>query len=158
GLRAHLGPRGGAVLAGGDATRPPTRAGILLHGGSLLGPGVDAAAAGLRLHLRQTAVRPPARRPPPAGARASPRRARLPGQDGSLSRDPRRAARRGDVPAGRAPSGRGHHVPVARTAVLSSGTIRGTTGAHLPASVSRSVRAAGPGAGTLLRPAARRRA
>ena len=38
---------------------------------------MDAAATGLRLHLRQTAVRPPARRSRPAGARAFPRRARI---------------------------------------------------------------------------------
>ena len=34
---------------------------------------MDAPAAGLRLHLRQAALRPPARRPRPAGARAFPR-------------------------------------------------------------------------------------
>ena len=45
--------------------------GLLLHGRGLLGPGMDAAAAGIRLHLRQAAVRPPPRRARPAGARAS---------------------------------------------------------------------------------------
>ena len=44
--------------------------GLPLHGRGLLGPGVDAAAAGVRLRLRQAALRPPARRARPAGARA----------------------------------------------------------------------------------------
>ena len=41
--------------------------GFLLHGRGLLGPRVGAAAAGLRLHLRQAAVRSAPRRPGPAG-------------------------------------------------------------------------------------------
>ena len=64
-------------------------AGFPVHGGGLLGPGMDHAAAGLRLRLRQAAVRPPARRSRPAGARALPRRTRLPGQAGPFPREPR---------------------------------------------------------------------
>ena len=45
--------------------------GVPLHGRGLLGPRVDAAAAGLRLHLRQAALRPAARRRRPAGARST---------------------------------------------------------------------------------------
>ena len=45
--------------------------GLLLHGRGLLGPGMDDAAAGVRLRLRQAALRPPARGTRPAGARAS---------------------------------------------------------------------------------------
>ena len=71
--------------------------GLLFHGRGLLGPGMDAAAAGVRLHLRQTAVRPPARRPCAPGARAFLRGAGLPEQDGPLSGEPRRAAGRGGI-------------------------------------------------------------
>ena len=96
------------------AARARARPGLLLHGRGLLGPGMDAAAAGLRLRLRQAALRPPARAARPAGARALPRRARLPGQAGPLPGEPRRAAGRGHVPAGRSRGRGGHHVPVAR--------------------------------------------
>src|SRR5262245_48700099 len=86
GLRTHLGPPVAALLAAGDTARAAAGARLLLHGRGLLGPGMDAAATGLRLHLRQTAVRPPPRRAGPASARAFPRRARLPAQAGTLSR------------------------------------------------------------------------
>ena len=58
-LPAHLGPDAGALLAEGDRGR--TRGASRLHvpGRSLLGPRRGAAAAGLRLLLRQAAVRPP---------------------------------------------------------------------------------------------------
>ena len=69
------GIRAAAVLAGGDPARARAGPGLLLHGRGLLGPGMDAAAAGLRLRLRQAALRPPPRRARPAGARALPRRA-----------------------------------------------------------------------------------
>ena len=42
--------------------------GLLLHGRGVLGPGMDAAATGVRLRLRQAALRPPARGPRPSGA------------------------------------------------------------------------------------------
>ena len=45
----------------GHRARAASGSRLLLHGGSLLGSGMDAAAAGIRLHLRQTAVRPPPR-------------------------------------------------------------------------------------------------
>ena len=97
GLRADLGHPGSALLAAGDPARAGAGPGLLLHGRGLLGPGMDAAAAGVRLHLRQTAVRPPARRPCPPGARAFLRGAGLPEQDGPLSGEPRRAAGGGGV-------------------------------------------------------------
>ena len=81
------------------AARARARPGLLLHGRGLLGPGMDAAAAGLRLRLRQAALRPPPRGARPAGARAFPRRAGLPGQAGPLPGEPRRAAGGGDVSA-----------------------------------------------------------
>ena len=43
------------------AARPAAHPGLRLHGRGVLGPRVDAAAAGLRLHLRQAPLRPPAR-------------------------------------------------------------------------------------------------
>ena len=46
--------------------------GLLLHGRGLLGPRMDDAAAGVRLRLRQAALRPPARGARAAGARALP--------------------------------------------------------------------------------------
>ena len=49
----------------------------------------DAAAAGLRLHLRQAALRPPARTACSAGARPFPCRSRLPGQAGPVPGEPR---------------------------------------------------------------------
>ena len=52
---------GAALLAAGDPARARAVPGFLLHGRGLLGPGMDAAAAGLRLHLRQAALRSPAR-------------------------------------------------------------------------------------------------
>ena len=98
-VRADLGHAGAAVLAGGDRARAGASPGLLLHGRGLLGPRMDAAAAGLRLRVRQAAVRPTARGSRAAGARALPRRARLPGQARPVPGEPRRAARRGDVRA-----------------------------------------------------------
>ena len=95
------------------ATRRGAGAGprLLLHGRGLLGPRMDLAAAGVRLHLRQAAVRPaprPARR---AGARPLPRGPGLPGQAGPLPGEPRRAAGRRDLPARRPRGRRRHHLP-----------------------------------------------
>ena len=73
--------------------------GLLLHGRGLLGPRVDDAAAGVRLRVRQAALRPPARGARAAGARALPGRARLPGPGSpaswrtTTSRAPRRRFR-----------------------------------------------------------------
>ena len=53
---AHLGRRPGALLAEGDGGGAPRASGLHLHGGGLLGPRMDAAAAGLRLLLRQEAL------------------------------------------------------------------------------------------------------
>ena len=55
------GIRGPAVLAEGDPARARARSRLLLHGRGLLGPGMDAPAAGIRLRLRQAALRPPPR-------------------------------------------------------------------------------------------------
>ena len=131
---------------------------LQVHGRGLLGPGMDDAAAGVRLHLRQAALRPPARGSRPTGARAFPRRARLPGQAGPLPRKPRRAAGGGNVLTG-GPRGRGgHHVPVAGAAVLPPGSVPGAQEAYLS---SLGARASGTGrqpAGEVLRPAAGRAA
>ena len=84
----------------GDAAGARAGPGLLLHGRGLLGPRMDDAAAGLRLRVRQAALRPAARRPCAAGARAFPRRARLSGQARPVPGEPRRAAGGGDLPAG----------------------------------------------------------
>ena len=105
-VRADLGPPGRAVLAGGRRARARSGPGLPAHGRGLLEPRVDAAAAGLRLRVRQAPLRPTARGRGAARPRALPGRARLPGQARALPREPRRAAGGGDVRAGRAP-GRG---------------------------------------------------
>ena len=121
----------------GDAARAGAGAGFPLHGRGLLGPRMDDAAAGLRLRLRQAAVRPPARGARAAGARAPPGRARLPEQARPVPGKPRRAAGGGDVRAGHA-RGRGrHHVSVAGPAILPPGTVRGAPEAHLAAPGAR---------------------
>ena len=91
------GRRRGAVLAPRDAARAGAGPGLRLHGRGVLGPRVDDATARLRLRVRQAALRPPARGACAAGARALPRRARLPGQARPLPGEPRRAARGGRV-------------------------------------------------------------
>ena len=115
------------------AARARKGAGLLLHGRSLLGHGMDDAAAGIRLRLRQAAVRSPARRTRPAGARAFPRRVGLPEQAGAFSGKPRRASRRSNVSRRTARGGGGHHVPLAGPALLPSGTVRGAAQTHLSA-------------------------
>ena len=100
-------------------------------------------AAGVRLRLRQAAVRPPARGARAAGARAPSGRARLPEQARPVPGKPRRAAGGGHVRAGHA-RGRGrHHVSVAGPAVLPSGAVRGPPQAHLAAPGPRAA-GAGP--------------
>ena len=103
GLRADLGDLRPAVLAPGDGGRPRQGPGLPLPRRGLLGPRVDPPAAGLRLHLRQAALRPPGGGPRPPGPRAPLRGPRLPGPPGPLPREPRRAAGRGHVRARGAP-------------------------------------------------------
>ena len=69
--------------------------------------------------------------------------------------EPRAAA---TFPPGRARSRGGHHVPVARAALLPPGTIRGAQETHLAPSGSRSGGTDRPEAGAVLRPAAGRAA
>ena len=59
GVREDLGDLRGPVLAAGHGGRPRQGPGLPLPRRGLLGPRVDAPAAGLRLHLRQAALRPP---------------------------------------------------------------------------------------------------
>ena len=54
----RAGRAGGGVLAGADRARQARAPGLPVHRRGLLGHGVDAAAAGLRLLLRQAALRP----------------------------------------------------------------------------------------------------
>ena len=84
-----------------DRAGPRARSGVLLHGGGLLGPRVDAHRTGIRLRVRQAALRSTARGRRATRARAPVRRARLPDPSRPLSREPRRAARRRNLPARR---------------------------------------------------------
>ena len=140
GLRADLGDLRRALLAPGDGGRPREGPGLPLPRRGLLGPRVDAAAAGLRLHLRQAALRSPGRGPRAAGARAPVRGPRLPGPPGPLPREPRRAAGRRHLRAGGAPGGRHPHVPHARPPLRPPGPARGEAGAHPGPSRARSGR------------------
>ena len=124
-LRAHVGPPRAALLAASDRAGPRARSGVLLHGGGLLGPRVDAARTGVRLRVRQAALRSPARGRCAARARAPVRRARLPDPTRPLPRKPRRATRRGNLPARRAPGGGRDQLPVAGPALPPSGSARG---------------------------------
>ena len=85
---------------------------VHVHRRGLLGHGVGAAAGGLRLHLRQAPLRSAAcaRRPTPVREHLHGRRG-LPGPLAALPREPRRAARGGDVPAARCTGGGGDRVP-----------------------------------------------
>ena len=124
------------------AARPRAGSGLLLHGRGVLGPGMDDAATGIRLRLRQAALRPPARGTRAAGARAPSRRARLPGQARPLPGKPRRAAGRGELRARLARGGGRHHVSLAGPAILPSGPVRGAEEAHLAAPGARAAGAA----------------
>ena len=57
-VRTDLGHPGRALLAEGDRVGAAQASRLPVHGRGLLGHGMDAAAAGLRLHLRQAPVRP----------------------------------------------------------------------------------------------------
>ena len=161
-LRADLGTPGAAVLAGGDPARAGAGSGLPLHGRGLLGSRMDDAAAGLRLRLRQAALRPAARGARAAGARAPVRRARLPGEARPVPGEPRRAPGRRDLSRRDARGRRRHHVSVARAALLPSGAVRGPEEAHLAAPGPSAAGARRRGAPAVLRrpaggaPAARR--
>ena len=104
--------------------------GLPLPRRGLLGPRVDPPAAGLRLHLRQAALRPPGEGPRAPGPRAPLRRPRLPGPPGPLPREPRRAAGRRHLRARSAPGGRHPHLPHAGPPLLPPGPARGEARAH----------------------------
>src|SRR5271166_1178715 len=70
GVRTDLGLQSAVVLAESNARASGAIAGFLFHCRGLLGPGMDAAATGVRLRLWQAALRPPARRVCAGGARA----------------------------------------------------------------------------------------
>ena len=124
----------GSVLATGHGGRARGGPGIPVPRRGLLGPRVDAPAAGVRLHLRQAALRSPRARGAARRPRAPLRRARLPGPPRALPREPRRAARRRDVRSGRPPRSRRDHVPQPRPPLLPPGPARGKAGAdpHAP--------------------------
>ena len=65
----RLAAAGRSVLARGDQGDPPPPPAVPVHRRGVLGHGVRAAAGGLRLHVRQAALRPAARGRRRAGAR-----------------------------------------------------------------------------------------
>ena len=96
----------------------------------------DLAAAGLRLLLRQAALRPAAQWRCRRHARPSGGRARLSGSAGAIPREPRRAACGGELSLAAASGGRHRHVLLAGAALLPPGPVRGRpragAGAFLP--------------------------
>src|SRR5271166_6721725 len=114
---------------------------------------MDVATAGLRLLLRQAALRPLAGPPCRADPRPPARRSRLPGQACALSGKPRRAARRRRIRLAAAPRGSNYHFPVARPALLLSGAVRRRSHSGPNPSLPWPDRADQPGNRRLLRPA-----
>ena len=141
---AHLGDHAGAVLAEGDGGGAREISRLHLHGRGLLGPRMDIAATGLRLLLRQAALRPLAGGPCRADPRSPARRPRLPGQARPLSRKSRRAAGGVRISVAAAPGGGGHHLSSLRPALLPSGPVRGGAGAGADPSLPRPDRADEP--------------
>src|SRR5262249_21773629 len=135
---AHLGIDGGAILAKGDGGGARKISRLHLHGRGLLGPRMDPAAAGLRVLLRQAALRSPERRPCRTDSRPLARRPRLPGQARPLSRKPRRAARRVPVFLAAASGGGDYHLPLPRVALLSRWPVRGSPNPGTDPSLPRS--------------------
>ena len=117
----------------------------------LLGHGVDAAAAGLRPLLRQAPVRPAGPRVRRGGARAPPGRLRLPGASAAVHREPRRAARRGDLRIRAGEGRRGRHVHPAGRAPLPRRPARGPAHADPGLPGPRTRRAAGRRSALVLR-------
>ena len=96
----RLAAAGRAVLARRHRAHQAPPSGVRLRRRGLLGHGVGAAAGRLRLHLRQAALRSPGHRAPATPVREHlDGRARLPGPLAAVPREPRRAARGGDVRA-----------------------------------------------------------
>ena len=138
------GRRPRAVLAAARPRRVRERGpGLLLHGRGVLGPGVDAAAAGLRLRLRQAALRPPARADTPGRCAST-------FTPGSTTRTSSPAfLENHDEPRAAATLPPGVHEAAAvitflspGPALLPPGPVRGPEEAHLAAPGARAARAA----------------
>ena len=146
----------GELLDGGDPRRARAPPRFRVHGRVLLGPRVGAPAAGLRLHLRQGALRPPARRRCAGRARPPPRGSRLPRPRRALPGEPRRAAGGRRLRRARRVRTRARHVPRSRPAPAARGPARRP--AHQAARPARppSRRAGGRDGARVLRPGAGR--
>ena len=81
-------PAGPGILGSGDSRGQGAISGVLNDRRGLLGPGVGAASAGLRLLLRQAPLRPFAARQRRGRTAAPAGRPELPGQAGALHREP----------------------------------------------------------------------
>ncbi len=144
-------PPADGVLARSVIKRRPE----FVHRRGLLGHGVRAAAAGLRLRLRQAALRPAVAR----GRRGRPRPpgAPTPTVPAALHREPRRAARGGRV-RGAGAGGGGDPRHRAGRQALPRRPARGRPRAHPGLPRARPARAARPRPVGVLRPAAADRA
>ena len=107
------------------------------HRRGVLGPGVDAPAAGLRLLLRQAALRPAGARRRGRRPRSPARRPRVPAAAPALRGEPRRAPRRRRAAGRTRPRGGRHRRhPAGRDAVArgpAQGPHRAAAGLPLPA-------------------------
>ena len=128
-----------------------------VHRRGVLGHGVRAPAAGLRLLLRQAALRPAGPRGRGVGARALAGGPCVSGAAAALHREPRRAAR-GHRTRRAPPSGGGRDVDGPRRAALPRRPVRGPPRAHPGVRRPRAGRAARRGTARVLRPPAPSRA
>ncbi len=115
------------VLAGGDRRDSHASAGLPVHGGGLLGPGVDAATVGVRFHVRQALVRPVARAGCVGRAGSFVGKPVVPGPAGTVPRKPRRAKGGGGVSEGTTRSGGDRHVLRAGLKFFHEGQFEGRT-------------------------------
>ena len=102
---------------------------LRVHRRGLLGPGVGAAAAGLRLLLRQAALRPARRAGAPS--RSGPTSAQTAYQNAArpVRREPRRAPRGGDLPAPRRAAAAVATLTQTGARLVHDGQLRGSAGA-----------------------------
>src|SRR6266446_3117623 len=136
----------------GHRARAQAPAGLRLHGRSVLGSRVGPPAAGVRLHLRQGPVRPPARAGRGRRARPSPRRSRVSAAVRPFSREPRRAARGRRLSTGGSSSRRDARAPGAGASLHPRRAALGAAAAGFQSPPPSGVGARRPGAEVVLRP------
>ena len=151
-LRAPMPAAGQRILGGreiGRADVHPARRGLLGHG-------VAAAAAGIRLHVRQAALRSAPAFLGGRRSRAPDGRRRLPAAFGEVHREPRRTAQRRRVRRSRARGGGRRHQHASGTPLFLSGTVRRANRSSAGPTRTMERRAGQRGSPALLRDAPRR--